>query len=218
MTSNPYVGTLEAIKAERLATIFRAGQAAIAVEAPQVEPAKLLHIALANEIGASELAAAWMPSTQEVEVKIALGRQAGDEAMHFQLVADRLAALGFDLSGFSMPASNPLFDYLRGLPSTVERIAGGLFTLESIAYGVNENFMAFCEKRGDLETVRIYRGFIQPDERAHQRLGQQLLAKYATSPEAQAKARDVVVKTLEIAAAARARTTEKMGTACYPGC
>ncbi len=49
----------------------------------------MLQVALANEISVSELAAAWMPSTQEVDVKIALARQAGDEAGHFQLVADR---------------------------------------------------------------------------------------------------------------------------------
>ena len=50
--------------------------------------------------------------------------------------------------------------------------------------------MAFCERRGDTETVRIYREYIQPDERAHQQLGQRLLAKYATTPELQQLARD----------------------------
>ena len=83
------------------------------------------------------------------------------------------------------PGDNPLFQYLKGLSTTVERIAAGLFTLESIAYAVNENFMTFCEQRGDAETVRIYREYIQPDERAHQQLGQRLLAKYATTPELQ---------------------------------
>ncbi|MDB4953706.1 MAG: hypothetical protein JWO36_1275, partial [Myxococcales bacterium] len=31
-----------------------------------------------------------MPSTPELDVKLAFARQAGDEAGHFQLVADRL--------------------------------------------------------------------------------------------------------------------------------
>ena len=67
----------------------------------------MLQLALANEISVSELAAAWMPSTPEVDVKIALARQAGDEARHFELVADRLVALGFELAGFQPPAANP---------------------------------------------------------------------------------------------------------------
>jgi uncharacterized ferritin-like protein (DUF455 family) len=159
-----------------------------------------------------------MPSTQEVDVKIAFARQAGDEAAHFQLVADRLAALGFDVASFQPPRANPLFDYLRGLSTTVERIAAGLFTLESIAYGVNENFMAFCHRRGDAETVRIYREYIQPDEQRHQQLGRQLLAKYATESALHQKAKDVVGRVLEIATAARAQAAEKMGTASFPGC
>jgi hypothetical protein len=212
-----FLDSLEAFKAERLAPIVGAGQTSLAGGAAG-DAQKLLQIALANEIGVSELAAAWMPSTPQVDVKIALARQVGDEAGHFQLVADRLVALGFDVTGFQPPAANPLFDYLRGLTTTVERLAGGLFTLESIAYGVNENFMAFCRQRGDTETVRIYSEYIQPDELRHHELGRQLLAKYAIDPESQRRAREVVGKALEIAAAARAQAAARMGTACLPGC
>ncbi len=213
MDGTAFVAELEVTKAERLAPIVAAGRASQTGDAKQ-----LLQVALANEISVSELAAAWMPSTPELDVKLAFARQAGDEAGHFQLVADRLTALGFDVATFQMPAENPLFQYLRALSSTVERIAAGLFALEAIAYGVNENFMAFCEARGDHETVRIYREYIQPDERAHQQLGQRLLAKYATTPELQRAATEVVVKVLEIAAASRARAAERLGTACLPGC
>ena len=157
-----FVEQLEAWKSERLAPIVGAGQTSLALAASAPGDAiQLLQIALANEINVSELAAAWMPSTRELDVKIAFARQAGDEAGHFQLVADRLTALGFDVASFA-PTDNPLFQYLRSLTTTVERIAAGLFTLESIAYGVNENFMAFCAQRGDVETVRIYREYIQP--------------------------------------------------------
>jgi len=186
---------LEAFKAERLEPIVGAGLTSLA-EASGGEARTLLQTALANEIGVSELAAAWMPSTVEIDVKLAFARQAGDEAGHFQLVADRLTALGFDVGTFRMPAENPLFDYLRGLSTTVERIAAGLFTLESIAYAVNENFMTFCAQRGDAETVRIYAEYIQPDERAHQKLGQRLLEKYVDSPEQERLARETVSSTL----------------------
>lgn len=213
-----FVDELEAWKSERLAPILGAGQMSLAAAAGAPGDAtQLLQIALANEINVSELAAAWMPSTRELDVKLAFARQAGDEAGHFQLVADRLAALGFDVASFAQTDS-PLFQYLRSLSTTVERIAAGLFTLESIAYGVNENFMAFCAQRGDAETVRIYREYIQPDEAAHQQLGQRLLAKYAATPELQQLARDTVTRLLEIAGTTRAAAASRLGTACFPGC
>src|SRR4051812_20057148 len=215
-TAMPFVEQLEAFKTERLGPILGAGRTSLADDTPG-DATQLLQIALANEINVSELAAAWMPSTRELDVKLAFARQAGDEAGHFQLVADRLTALGFDVASFTQ-TDNPLFQYLRGLTTTVERIAAGLFTLESIAYGVNENFMAFCERRGDAETVRIYREYIQPDEAAHQQLGQRLLARYAATPELQQVARDTVGKLLEIAGATRANAAARLGTACFPGC
>lgn len=211
-----FVDELEAFKAERLAPILGAGRTSLAADATG-DATQLLQIALANEINVSELAAAWMPTTRELDVKLAFARQAGDEAGHFQLVADRLTALGFDVGGFA-PSDNPLFQYLRSLTTTVERIAAGLVTLESIAYGVNENFMALCERRGDHDTVAIYRQYIQPDEQRHQQLGQQLIAKYATTPELHQLARATVARLLEIAGATRASAAARLGTACFPGC
>ncbi|MDB4957958.1 MAG: hypothetical protein JWO36_5527 [Myxococcales bacterium] len=211
-----FVTELEAQKATLLAPMIAAGRVSLA-EGPAGDATQLLQIALANEINVSELAALWMPSTPELDVKLAFARQAGDEAGHFQLVADRLTVLGFDVASFR-PGDNPMFQYLRSLSTTVERIAAGLFTLESIAYAVNENFMAFCAQRGDDETVRIYREYIQPDEQAHQQLGQRLLAKYATTPELQRVARETVARLLEIAGTSRAQAAARMGTACFPGC
>jgi len=211
-----FVDQLEAFKSEQLAPILGAGRTSLTADAPG-DAAQLLQVALANEINVSELAAACMPTTLELDFKLAFARQAGDEAGHFQLVADRLTALGFDVASFTQTDS-PLFQYLRSLNTTVERIAAGLFTLESIAYGVNQNFMALCERRGDAETVRIYREYIQPDEQAHQQLGQRLLARYASTPELQQAARDTVARLLEIAGATRANAAARLGTACFPGC
>jgi uncharacterized ferritin-like protein (DUF455 family) len=216
METAAFVHELEAFKAERLARMVAAGQTSLS--GSPVDAQRLLEVALANEINVSELAAAWTPGTPEIDVKLAFARQAGDEAGHFQLVADRLGTLGFDVAGFKQPPENPLFQYLRGLSTTVERVAAGLFTLESIAYAVNESFITFCDERGDAETARIYRAYIQPDERAHQELGQKLLAKYADTPESQRMARETVAKVLEIAAAGRAQAAQRLGTACIPGC
>jgi uncharacterized ferritin-like protein (DUF455 family) len=217
MDSATFVRELEAFKNERLAPIIGAGRTSLE-DGASGDRKRMLQIALANEISVSELAARWMPSTSEIDVKLALARQAGDEASHFRLVADRLSALGFDVAGFQVPGESPLFTYLAGLSSTVERIAAGLFTLESIAYGVNENFIAFCARAGDAETVRIYREYIQPDEQAHQQLGQRLLEKYATTADLQEAARRTVDRVLEVAAASRAQAARRVGSACFPGC
>ncbi|HSD88848.1 MAG TPA: ferritin-like domain-containing protein [Kofleriaceae bacterium] len=209
-----FADELAARSHDRLAAIVDAGRGATG----NADTKALLQIALVNEISVSELAASWVGSTPELDAKLAFARQAGDEAGHFQLVADRLRALGFDVDSFVPPAANPLFQYLATLETTVERIAAGLFALESIAYGVNENFIAYCRAHGDAETVRIYETIIQPEEREHQAIGRTLLEKYATAPEARERASAAVDRVLSIASSTRAAATQRVGVACFPGC
>jgi hypothetical protein len=199
---------------DRLVSIIEPGRAATRT----ADPKALLQVALVNEISVSELAASWVASTAEVDVKLAFARQAGDEAGHFQLVAQRLRALGFDVDAFTPPPANPLFQYLATLGTTVERVAAGLFALESIAYGVNESFIAYCRAQGDAETVRIYETIIQPEEREHQAIGSALLDKYVTTPGDRTRAIATVDRVLEIAQATRAVAATRLGVACVPGC
>ena len=67
---------------------------------PEVDGAlnvpNLLKVALRNEVEATEIAARWLVATDDVRVKMAFARQAGDEAKHFRMIADRLRQLGFD--------------------------------------------------------------------------------------------------------------------------
>ena len=209
-----FADELAAHSHDRLAAIIDAGRAS----SGDADAKALLQVALANEISVSELAASWVASTPELDVKLAFARQAGDEAGHFQLVADRLRALGFDVAGFVPPAANPLFQYLATLQTTVERIAAGLFTLEAIAYGVNEKFVAYCRAHGDAETVRLYEAIIQPEEREHQAIGRALLDKYATTPDARARATATVDRVLEVATTSRATAAKRLGVTCFPGC
>src|SRR5579871_1400645 len=106
MDAIQFIQELETFKADRLLPIVGAGRTSLTDGTPG-DAQKMLQVALANEISVSEVAAAWMPTASEIDVKLALARQAGDEAGHFQVVADRLAALGFDVSGFAMP-DNPV--------------------------------------------------------------------------------------------------------------
>jgi bacterioferritin (cytochrome b1) len=180
----------------------------------------LLKVALKNEIEASESAARWMATTGEIDVKLALARQVGDEAKHYRLVADRLAELGFDARGFNPLAKGygPLFDYLDTLETTVERVAAGQFTREAIAIVKNRQFIEFCEAVGDEATARLYREIIEPDERHHHDLGRRLLLRYATTREAQEAARRASERTLALAEELQAMALKSAGIHHAPGC
>lgn len=180
----------------------------------------LLKVALKNEIEASESAARWMATTGEIDVKLALARQVGDEAKHYRLVADRLAELGFDARGFNPLAKGygPLFHYLDTLETTVERVAAGQFTREAIAIVKNRQFIEFCEAVGDEATARLYREIIEPDERHHHDLGRRLLLRYATTREAQEAARRASERTLALAEELQALALKSAGIHHAPGC
>lgn len=218
MSAEAFVRELEGSNQKLLAKLGElSALAGMARESPGgIVP--LLRIALANEISVAELAAMWTPTVTDWDIKIALARQAGDEARHFELVENRLKSLGITLDDFTPPEENRLFAYLKSLRTPVEKIAAGQFTLESIAYQVNDSFLGYCELKGDKETAEIYRRQIQPDELHHRELGRRLLLKYATTPETQLRAREAATKTLEIAAELRAAAAKKIGTACIPGC
>ena len=155
-------------------------------------------MALKNEIEATEIAARWLVTTDDVEVKMAFARQAGDEAKHYRMIAERLRELGFDARGFDPLAKGygPLFNYLDTLTTTVERVAAGQFTREAIAVVKNRQFIEFCDRAGDRVTATLYRDVIEPDERFHHELGRSLLLRSPTTAEAQELARRAAARTL----------------------
>jgi len=184
------------------------------------EIVRRLKMALKNELEASELAAVWMPTTPEVEVKLALARQAGDEAKHYKLIEKRLANMGADLSGFNPVAEGygPMFQLLSGFKTTVERIGAAQFAREALALKKNQQFIDFCEAVGDRETADMYREQIQPDEEWHVNLGRKVLAKYATTAELQAQARKAVESVLELAVKIQNKQLKEMKVSHAPGC
>lgn len=167
----------------------------------RVDVVTLLRLALKSELEASELAGLWMPTTPEMDAKMCLAQQCGDEMKHYGLISQRLTELGEDLSAFDPLADghSPLYQYLRGLRTTVERIAAGPFTSEAIATVRNAQFVNFCRSVGDGGTARLYDEVIQPEEQHHHELGRQVLEKYATTPELQELAAAAVRNTLAIA-------------------
>ena len=191
---------------------------------PEVEGAlnvpNLLKVALKNEVEATELAARWLVTTSEIDVKLAFARQVGDEARHYRLIAERLQAIGFDPAGFDPleKGYGPLFNYLDTLKTTVERVAAGQFTREAIAVVKNRQFIQFCERAGDEETAALYRDVIEPDERYHHDLGRRLLLSLARTPEAQEAARAAARRTLALAEELQVKALATAGIHHAPGC
>jgi uncharacterized ferritin-like protein (DUF455 family) len=219
MTAEEFVRELDGKNADRLERL--APDAALR---PEVEGAlnvvNLLKVALRNEIEATEIAARWLTTTAEVDVKMAFARQVGDEAKHYRMIADRLRDLGFDARAFDPLAKGygPLFTYLDTLAATVERVAAGQFTREAIAVVKNRQFIEFCERAGDRVTATLYRDVIEPDERFHHELGRGLLLRYATTAEGQDRARRAAAHTLELAEELQAAALRTAGIHHAPGC
>jgi hypothetical protein len=119
---------------------------------------------------------------------------------HYGLIRDRLRQLGHEVE--VDPATeeySPLYHYLKGLRTTIERAAAGPFTCEAIARARNHQFIAFCRSAGDEETARLYEEEIQPEEIHHHEEGRRYLERHATTPEAQEAAAAAVHATLAIA-------------------
>lgn len=184
----------------------------------KVDVVTLLRLALKSELEASELAGFWMPTTPEVDGKMVLALQCGDEMKHYALITKRLAELGENLAEFDPLADghSPLYQYLRGLRTTVERIAAGPFANEAIAQIRNTQFVNFCRSVGDEGTARLYEEVIQPEEAHHHLVGREYLENHLTTPELQELAADAVRNTLAIADELRNLTAKTTGLLSIP--
>jgi 1,2-phenylacetyl-CoA epoxidase catalytic subunit len=184
------------------------------------EVIRRLKVALKNELEAAELAAFWVPSTPEIDVKLALARQAGDEARHYHLIEKHIEEIGGSLAGFDPAAGGfgPMYTLLRGFETTVERVAGAHFTREALALKKNEQFMEFCERSGASETASLYRQHIQPDEGWHVDMGRRFLSRYAVSTEDQEKARRAIEAVLDLAVKIQRKQFQELKLSHAPGC
>jgi len=214
MDSREFVEELERANQEIMARMGREG----APEDSRAGVPVLLRIALKNELEAFELAAHWIPITPELDVKLGLARQVGDEAKHYRLLEARYRELGGGDFDPRQGGYSPLFQYLSGLKTSVERLAAGQFTREALAQRRNEMFIEYLLALGDTQTAKTYQETIQADEGYHHELGKTMLLKYATTPEHQRAAREACRRTLEIAEKLRAGAIAKTGAYQIPGC
>jgi hypothetical protein len=219
MTAEEFVAQLDAENRTLLERL-----APDATLAPEVDGdltvVNLLKVALKNEVEATEIAARWLVTTDDVDVKLAFARQVGDESRHYRLIGDRLRALGVNPDAIDPLAKGwgPLFKYLDTLTTTVARVAAGQFTREAIAVVKNRQFIEFCDRAGDQDTATLYRDVIEPDERYHHELGRRLLLRFATTPDTQAAARAAARRTLELADELQRTALTTAGIHHAPGC
>jgi uncharacterized ferritin-like protein (DUF455 family) len=219
MTAEEFVAALDAENQARLRDLEPDATLTPEVKGPLNVP-NLLKVALRNEAEATVIAARWLATSDDIKLVLALARQAADEAKHYELIAKRLAVLGFDADGFDPLAGGfgPLSAYLKTLTTSVERAAAGQFTREAIAIVKNRQFIDFCERVGDKETAALYRDVIEPDERHHHELGRRTLLRLATTPEAQAAAQRAARRTLELADELQKKALATAGIHHAPGC
>jgi len=213
MEVDAFIADLDRLVGEALAKVRHAA------EADRTPPliTALLQLALRNELEAAEEAALWMASEPELEVKLALARQCGDEAKHYRLIEKRLIALGGRPP--TGPATfGPMYRHLTAMKTSVERIAAGPFAREGLAIVRNQAFIDYCEARGDTETAKLYRDIIQPDEAFHHEAGRTLLKALARSDEAQALARQAALGTLALAEEIAETARLERGLTRLPGC
>ncbi|MEZ5313346.1 MAG: ferritin-like domain-containing protein [Thermoanaerobaculia bacterium] len=200
MTAHEFV---EKLVAEMRAVFSRLaeGQTLEAESPGQVAVVPLLRAALKSELEAAELGGLALPVTPEIDAKSAFAQQCADEMKHYRLIVARLAELGETVVDGEVLAEgySPLYQYVNGLKSTVERIAAGPFAREAIAEVRNAQFIDFCERVGDRETARLYRDTIQPEEIEHHRLGRAVLERLCVDEETQRLATEATRSTLAIA-------------------
>ena len=214
-----FVEDLENYVTEKLASLDLLKEQEIGV-VDRSEIVRRLKMALKNELEASEIAAVWIPTTPEAEVKLALARQVGDEARHYRLIEEHLEKMGIDLTAFDPAAGGygPMFNLLAEFQTTVERIGAAQFTRESLALKKNEQFIEFCEAAGDDATAKLYREQIQPDEQWHVHLGRTVIEKYANTPQLQTQARNAVEAVLDLAMKIQNKQFNEMKVSHAPGC
>src|SRR5256885_1171746 len=193
-----FITELEGKHQESYRQVVAAYVAGLAKEALSVADA--LKLELRAVVEAIEVSALWLPDSEELAMKVALAGRCGDCARHFQLISDRLAAIGVAPESFDPRHGgySKLFAFFRSLQTTEERAAAGFVTLGGLTLSRFEAVAAFCTEKGDAESAALYRGPLAEDERRHVQTGRHMLVTVAETEESQARARRSTYRTIEL--------------------
>ncbi len=162
----------------------------------------LLRIEAKFVVEATEVAALWLVDSDSLDSKMALGAQCGDAARQYQIIGERLTALGVDLTAFDPRSSGytKLFAFFRSLQSPEERAAASALTLRGMNVRRMRATAVLCQEKGDPETARLFQEILIADEERHLHAGRKSLLASALAEESQARARRASFRTIEVLA------------------
>ncbi len=158
------------------------------------ERVRVMQSRLFNELRAADLFGTWLRTTPEFEVKSLMAKSAGEEMVHAGLLANQIRELGHEPFDYSpLPAQTAMFNALEGLTDTCQRIAGFSLAGESVAtYLIQKSLQAPSVP----EWIKHPYRRITSDEESHGSVPQEILKRYATTPERQDSARRAVAMRL----------------------
>jgi hypothetical protein len=190
---------VEELERELLRGLARLGEQSRAAVTDATTIPELLSAALREEIEAAEIAALWLTDEPDLDLRLGLARQVGDEARHFELLGERLRQLGTDPHADPRTrAHGPAFRYLKGLQTPAERLAAGL-SREAAARVRNGLLAEVADARGDEVTAGLCRAGMGEDEAGHLDFYRRELPRYALTAEDQDAARRAMARTIQLA-------------------
>jgi rubrerythrin len=160
------------------------------------------------ELRAAQFIGRWLSDTPERDAFVLLAQQVEDEANHYEYCMRALARRG--VTSIDTWKPEPEWEewidvwYPSGV-DTIERVAAHNLTGEMGAC------QAFLEIKPRLP-VDVQKTFdrIIPDEQFHMRLGRQMIEKYCTNDDAQARVRHRVLHTFELEQGGRVAYNRRM--------
>lgn len=145
---------------------------------------------LFNELRAADLFGGWLKTTPELEVKAIMARSAHEEMVHADLLAARIRELGAEPFDYRpLPAQMSMFNALEGLTDSCQRVAGFSMAGEGVANYLIEKCLAAPNVPDWIKAP--YRRILA-DEEGHGNAPEDILERYATTPELQDSARRAV--------------------------
>ncbi len=190
---------VEELERDLLRGLARLGEQARASTTEATPVTELLGTALREEIETAEIAALWLTDEPDLDLRLGLARQVGDEARHFEMLGDRLLELGVDVHADPRTrAHGPVFRYLKGLQTPAERLAAGL-AREAASRLRNGHVAEVAAARGDDATAVLCRDGMGADEVRHLDFFRRELPRYALTVEDQDAARRALARTVQLA-------------------
>lgn len=147
-----------------------------------------------NEIRAGEVFGRYLKGFHDLEVKLHFMEAVGEEGRHSQLLAGRIRQLGGDPFDYQPPPGQvAMFNAFESLEDTVERVAAFSLAGEGVADYLIEQMLAAPTVPEWLKEP--YRA-IHAEEQEHGSFPESVIARLATNPETQQRARRAVAMSL----------------------